>query len=95
MAPPLGWRNGTVKGTRRFVRSRMTWILALVSLAYSFLFYCYPELNLQTGTPPTFSRLGVGPTAWLHCGAIMATILALHELVLWLVFVFGAISGKF
>jgi hypothetical protein len=93
--PPLGWRKGTVKGTRRFVRSRMTWILALVSLAYSFFLFCYPEVNLRPGEPPTFSLLGAGPTAWLHCGAVMAIILALHEMVLWLVFVAGAITGKF
>jgi hypothetical protein len=93
--PPLGWRKGAVKGTHRFVRSRMTWILALVSLAYSFFLFCYPELNLQPGEPPTFSLLGVGPAAWLHCGAVMAIILTLHEMVLWLVLVAGAITGKF
>jgi len=92
--PPLGWRKGTVIGTRRFVRSRMTWILAIMSLAYSFLFFCYPELNLRSGESP-LSLLGVGPTAWLRCGAVMTIILALHEIVLLLVFVVGTISGRY
>lgn len=95
VGPPLGWWRGIVKGTRRFIGSRMTRVLALVSLAYSFLFFCYPELNLRSGDPPTLSLLGVGSTAWLHCGAVMAIILVVHEMVLWLVFVAGAISGKF
>lgn len=93
--PPFGWRKGAVKGTRRFVRSRMTWILALASLTYSFFPFCYPEFSLRPGEPSILSLLGVGPTAWLRCGAVMAIILTLHEIVLWLVFVAGAITGRF
>jgi hypothetical protein len=67
-------------GTRRFLRSPVTWLLALLGALFGFFLFCHPLLG--TG----FFSAG-GPPAWQVCTVITIVNAGNPFLVLWVAFV--------
>jgi hypothetical protein len=92
----LAPREVLLRGTRRFLRSPVTWLLAVLGATWGIFFFCYPEVQLKVEQPDGWTAIwgASGVSTWLRCSIIIAITTIAPLSVLFVAFVVSEARRK-